>query len=484
MALFGRTTAESLLKRLRDPSVNAKVIEDTLDSLRFAQDFTLDKAPWLFWHREKKVREFALHEARAFESKTLGDQLAMALIEQRSDVRRDVAVGVQRVAESRVVLYLTKFMSSKEQHIRESALELIDASEDFRKYLGHLKAGLRDTIPKVRQRTVRILCRQSQDQTVILILRGLLHDSDDTVRHLVIEALAKDPTPEIIEPFFHRLAHEGPETRAVMVRALRQLTRSGSQHQIEKELLPILADEDEHLRQLAVKILGELPDQVRVVRNFLIESSGLAFWLRERSIESMQAASGDLIPALCQLIGDEHEGVRVGALQMASLSNDPRLLPSIRAHFLGDFDWWERSMSAGLLGKFRSPEITEILLSKLGDPALRYSVIPALGRHATPDAVRALISCLRDSSRGIRMTTLETLARIRDPQVVEAVRQVGLSDTEEAVRKRAAETLRALKVDDDVLLHRIEEGPLPEKAPIGPPDDDIGGLQMENDALN
>ena len=318
MALFGKSTSESLLKKLQDTNSPPKNLGEILDALRFSADFQLEKNAWLFTHPRREVRAFAAGEARTLDSRNLGDTLAKAMLGQSSEIRRELATVIHTVAEGRVVAYLTRFMAAKDIKEREAGLDLIEQAADTRAFLGHLKAGLRDPLPKLRHRTVRILGKEPEDPTISLMLFELLHDDDATVRHIVIEALSKNPTPDIIEPFFHRLGHEAPDTRAVMVRALRQLTRSGSQRKMEKELLPILADEDPQIRELAVKILSELPDQLRVLRSFLVHCSGLAFWLRERSIESIRKVSNDIVPALIELIADETEDVRDGAQQMAS----------------------------------------------------------------------------------------------------------------------------------------------------------------------
>ncbi len=480
MALFGKSTAESLLKRLQDTSTPVKNMSEVLDGLRFSADFSLEQHSWLFYHPQKVVRSFAASESRTLSSRVLGDSLAKAMITQASEIRRELAAVIHTVAAKSVMNYLSRFMTAKEGKELDAGLDLIECSPDFKEYLGHLKSALRDPLAKVRHRAARILGKDAQDQTISLILFELLHDEDATMRHIVIEALSKNPTPDIIEPFFHRLAHEGPDTRSVMVRALRQLTKGGSQRRLEKELLPILADEDPQIRDLAVKILSELPDQLRVLRSFLEHCAGLAFWLRERSIESIQKVSSDLVPALAELIADENEDVRVGALQMVGLTNDPRLYPAIRDHFLSDRDWWERSMSAESLGNFRSDEVTAVLLQRVEDPSLRYCVIPALGKHENPAALHALFSCLNDPNRGIRLITLDTLSSVRRPEVIEAIRRMGMIDTDEDVRVRAADALRTLRVDDNVLLHRIETG-MPSASV--PAHEELG-LEMANDSLN
>lgn len=478
MALFGKSTAESHLKRLQaDSHISTKDLAEILDYIRFTPDFSVDQHPWLFSHAQKKVREFAAAEVKTPVSGALVASIARNIAGKSGEIRRDMAATIVKIAPERIGPLLDTFLTSTDLADREIGVDLISGTPDFTQHLGHLKAGLRDPDVKIRQRVVRILIRDTENATITLILRELLHDDDPVVRHLVIEALAKNPTAEIIEPFFHRIAHEGPDTRAVMLTALQRLMK-GSQRHIERELMPILADENPAVREIAVKLLGELPDQQRVLRSFLIHIGGLASWLRERSIASIRTVSHDLVPALIELVKDEEPHVRLGALQVARTVTDRRMIPPIRDYFLSDRDWWERSLAAEILGNFETPEVTAALLQRIEDRDLRYSVIPALGAQKTPEAMQALIGCLKDPARGIRISAMEALREMRAPEVVAAIQRTGLADKELEVRLQAASVLRSLQINDEVLFNRLESGPKQDAVAV-----DVG-LEMVNDSLN
>jgi HEAT repeat protein len=481
MAIFGKSSADSQLRRLQtDPQLTSKEIADIIESVRFSAGFTVEENPWLFSHKQKKVREFAAQELRGITSKDFVDLLAKEMVENTGEIRRDIASVIIKVAPDRLIGLIAQLMRSTEEKERRAGLAVITRCPDPKQYLGHLKACLRDPETKIRQRAVRILGAEAQDPTVSLILRDLIHDPDDVIRHIVIEAVAKEPNGDIIEPFFHRLAHEGAETRAVMIRALRQVIKTSDRHIVEKEILPLLSDEDDSIRALAVKLLSELPDQLRVLRSFLKQMSGLAFWLRERSIESIQSVSDDLVPALMELIQEEDGEIRVSALQMARTVNDKRLFPAVRDLYLSDHDWWERSMAAEVLANFKGPEVTETILERADDPDLRYSVIPALGTQSDPAAIGALIECLKDPSKGIRGIAMRALEGKKTPEVIDAIRRAGMAEEDDDARALAAQVLRSLQVDDDVLFARLE-GPSKESAAAA-----VGGLELEmaNEGLN
>ena len=107
-------------------------------------------------------------------------------------------------------------------------------------------------------------------------------------------------------------------------------------------------------------------------------------------------------------------------------------------------------------------------------------MIPALGAQRTQPATQALLGCLKDPSGGIRMQAMRALEGCATPEVIEQIRRVGLAEKDDEIRTLAAQVLRAMKVDDEVLLDRLENDPNAEAAAAassGPQ------LEMANQAL-
>jgi len=457
MGLFNRSdSVQALLKKLEaDANIDAAELEAILDVIGKAADFHIEKHAWMFGHGSKKVREFAGQQLLKVRSQPLADSLLRELPGKPSTLRAELARLIVVVAPERVPARLPILVHSKDPADREAALELIEAHPRWQEFLGYLKACLKDPEARLRQRTGRLLARGIDNVTIFLLLKEYIHDQDDTLRHIIIEAFARKPNGEIVEPFFERITREGPELRAVMTRALSHLAKT-SQSQIEERVLPMLGDEDVAVRDIAVKLLSEMPDRLRVLRAFLVHCRGVACWLRERSVQSLQKIQDSLLDSLLTLMRDPDHELRVNAMMLASGSKDPRLIPLVRDIFLSKADWWIRSIAAEVLGRNPSKDVTEILASQLEDPDLQYSVIHVLGKQGTPAAYEIILNCLRSPSRGVRSAAINSLRDTKTPEAFEIVVKAARGDAEASVREKAIEVLQCFGDMSLAVLKEIE----------------------------
>lgn len=480
MALFGKgDSLAAIAKRLQGEALPLAETKEAVAQLLVHPEFDLERQEWMLTHGSSVVRS-AAKEAAVKSGRSGLVEVAIKLFPGRpTDTRRDLAQMVIQLAGSRLQGVLATLMQSQDAEARESALEIIAAAPAVTDHLAFLKAALRDGPEKLRHRAVRILAPFASDSLVFMHLRALVNDDDTVVRRVVIEAMAKQRTAEIIEPFFERIAHEDPELRSVMTSALSQLART-DQGKIEDRLLPILGDEDSAMRDVAVRILREMPDQRRVIRSFLEHAQGLSPWLRERSAHSIQKLAGDLLDALIELLSDQAETIRVGALSMLRGISDPRIVDAVLKVLGGTDDWWVRSMAADVLKNFRDERVTDAFLRYVDDPELSYSVVAALGSQENPKAKSALVSCLGHANTGLRLTALDAIRRSPKAQdFSSALIKVVSDDLEERVREKARSILEELGVK------AVDAAPSPTAQDSGPvltPDGVV--FKMVNEALN
>jgi HEAT repeat protein len=226
-----------------------------------------------------------------------------------------------------------------------------------------------------------------------------------------------------------------------------------------------------------------MPNRTQVLRAFLAHCRGLSSWIRERSITSIQKLAGGLGECLATLLQDPDEEIRVGAVMLAGPSNDPRLLPHLRAIFLGQSDWWVRSMAANVIANFPAQQVLDLLLSRIDDRDLRYSVIHALGRMRDEVVIPHLLQCLSDAQRGIRSATLDALKDSRRQDVFNALVYLGRHDREEGIREKALVMLRALGPAGERAAAEIERAQREPAGQAAAPAE-LAGLEMANDVLN
>ena len=493
MALFGGGKAASLpnlLKKVQahEYTTNAE-LGRTLAEIDAHADLRARSILFMLSDSNPKVREFASQRMERLAGKKLLALLVDAMLGIEPKLRREIAELAAQSPMQALCDALAPLVHSKLEDERLIALEIIGVHPLWPEFLSFLKSALKDSQAQVRRRSVRILRRGCKNPTIRLILLELLHDDDDAIRHEAIAALAAEPQPDIVEPFFARLPEEGRESQSFMVRALAKLA-SEPEAKLEERLLPILASEELKLREVAVKLLASIPNRTKVLRAYLLHSRGLATWLRERTHASILRMADNLIEPLIELMRDSDDDVRVGAMVMAAGSEDARIVPIVKEIFASDDDWWIRSIAADVLAKFPGSEVTDALLAKIADPDLRYSVITVLGSLLDERTVPVLVECLRDGSRGVRIVTLEALRKtheaLGESRTVEATADAILAlakdDSERTVQEKAADVLRAFGPHAKprlVALGKYEDVAAQEaKRAI------TSELQMENDSLN
>ena len=481
MALFGnKFQLASVLKRLQAGGMFASgELETLLDALREDVEFKLEKNTWLFFHGNSQIREFAAKQIRAWGPPALIDQLIRELPGKPSSAIGEVARLVSEMAPNRVFAHLGRMVHASAREEREAAVDLMSAIESLTDLLPYLKVAIRDTSPTVRLGAARIMVRGLENPSIFLILRDLINDSSEKLRFIIIEAFARKPTPEIVEPFFERLLEDDPKERSLLLSALTQLART-RQDQVAERVLPMLGNEKGEIREIAAKLLSEMPDRVRVLRAFLVHCRGLAFWLRERSIESLRKVSDSLVEPLMKLMRDEEEDIRVGAMMLAGGSRDPRLIGIIQEVFLGKAEWWIRASAAEILNRFPGDEITRVFLSRLQDPDLYYAIISILGTREGPESLKALLGCLESPRRGIRSTAVGVIAQKRSPEVLARVARMAEEDPDPGVREKAEDALGTMGDEGQAIADRIARKRREADEAVRVASD----LQMQNDDLN
>lgn len=482
MGLFGKTDdLAALLKKVEaETSPEAGDLPAALEVISVHPEFQLERQAWMFSHENRKVREFAAAQVRAKKSPAIIERVFREIVGKPTNVRQELARLAVECAPDRIQGRLGNMVHSGSGPEKEAALDLIEAHPKWQEFLAYLKATLHDREPRIRQRTARILANGLENCTIFMILRELINDEDEILRHIVIEAFSRKPTGEIVEPFFERLTFESPELRLIMTKALSQLARH-HQAQIEERILPMLGDESSVVRDIAVKLMSEMPDRTRVLRAFLIHCRTIACWLRERSIESLSKIRDSLLDPLIDLMQEGDDDLRVNAMLLASGSRNPKLLPLVKEIFLSQSDWWIRSLAADLLGHYPEEQVTDTLTSKLEDPDLKYSIIAVLGKQGTPRAFAALFECLEDPQRGVRIAVLNAIKDAKTPLVADVIGSAARTDADPGVREKAFEILQGFGdlsrgVIEELEARHFQELKVKQSAPLE--------LAMANESLN
>ncbi|MCU1227642.1 MAG: hypothetical protein JWO97_526, partial [Acidobacteria bacterium] len=202
-------------------------------------------------------------------------------------------------------------------------------------------------------------------------------------------------------------------------------------------------------RTAVMKILMAIGNPAEIIKRYVRFSRTLAGFVRDRALDSIRAFGDDLIDPVVELLSDPDEEVRAAAIGVASVFDDPRIVPATIT-LLSDSDWWIRIAAADALGRLKDPRAVEPLIAALADPELKWSALDALGRIADPRALNALGQLLADPAPDVRIEVLQALKHFTHPAVPQVVMKVATTDPDRNVRTRALEFLDEIAKRDQL----------------------------------
>jgi len=480
MALFSRgNDRASILKRLDSKSYRNK--QEKLELLRALGEMGDVRADDLFrflMAGDSDLNRFAVERLPSCRDRNLVGRLLDALQKAPRGRWRSLISAIHRIGSPRLGDRLAQLLRSDRLEARTAALEVLAADRKWKDHLHLLKGALRDRDDAIRMRAVFILSNDAHDGAIRRLLRDLLQATDEPARHAAIAVLARNPGVDVIEDFFDLLPNEPPKIQGQMIDGLRHMLAKldSVPERVLERLLPLVAAEDRFIRESAAQLLAALPDSLSVLRRFMHYAKGMAFWLRDRAFNAIATVANDIVDAILTLLEDGDVDVVVGAINMASNSQDPRLFDALQELLGRDLDWWVKIPALETLATFRHPGVAKVLLGFLGEEDLRPAAMAALGRRAEPDALPHLIELTGHESRTTRRLALAALESYKEPRLLGPLERVARTDPDHECRLRALEMLDLLGPEGVATAASIRDESAREEDPKG-----VVGLTMLKD---
>ncbi|ODG98659.1 hypothetical protein A4S05_08150 [Nostoc sp. KVJ20] len=308
---------------------------------------------------------------------------------------------------------------------------------------------------KVKSQVFQILCNLNETQFQAQALQLLKASADLIDKELLREyRVALGEQQEVLAELLGLLKDESEIVRNFAAQALGKLGNASPQ--LVEALLGLLKDESQYVRFSAAQALGKLgnasPQLVEALLGLLKDKTQIVRFSAAQVLGKLGNASPQVVEALLALLKDESEIVRNSTAQaLGYLGN---ALPQVVEALLGllkDESEIVRNSTAQALGYLGNalPQVVEALLGLLKDESesVRNSAADALGKlgNASPQVVEALLGLLKDESESVRNSAAEALGKLGNasPQVVEALLGL-LKDESESVRNSTAEALGKL----------------------------------------
>jgi twitching motility protein PilT len=298
------------------------------------------------------------------------------------------------------------------------------------------------------------LANAEMDDRGVARWRQLAAEEDTMVREKAIEVLATRAPAASVDLLVKELPRVRYSTQQLIVDALTKAAQ-GSGVEFADKLLPLIASGDAGTRTAVLKILPSIGDPAAVVKRFIIFTKSLAGFVRDRALDSLRAFGDQLLEPAIELLRDPDDDVRAAAVTVASMFDDPRVVPATIA-LLKDPDWWIRIAAADTLGRLKDARAVEPLIAAMADPDLKWSAVEALGRIGDPRALPALGRMLADPSPDVRIEVMQALRHFKHPQVQNALLQMATNDPERSVRGRAIDILDELALSDKTSQSQVD----------------------------
>jgi HEAT repeat protein len=242
-----------------------------------------------------------------------------------------------------------------------------------------------------------------------------LRDGDWAVREDAAHLLGTFKDPRAVTPLIALLRDPDRSVREAATEALRVI---GSP---SVEALGACLDQpDLSVQEAASAILSTIADERALTS--LIKALRSSDWIvRMHAAKALGLVRhADAILPLIPLLQDKVKAVREEAAAGLAAIGDPAIPWLVNA--LRHEDWLVRLHAVEALGKSRSPQAVEPLLSVLSndqDSAVREDAARALGDIGDPRSVEYLCTLLRDPA--LRTVAVEALGRIGDTRTVPAL---------------------------------------------------------------
>ncbi len=332
---------------------------------------------------------------------------------------------------------LAERAASTDPDIRNSVLRLICQAPPSRSLEPVLWANLTGETGEIRPAVLSQLVEVGLHPANLARWQDMARSGPREARDTAITLLADHAAEASVDLLIEALPHAGYSAKEHLIRALTHLAQTHDPSFADR-LLPLMASGNATTRSAVLKILLQMNDRPEIIKRYFLFSRTLAGWARDRALDSLREFGPDLIEPTLDLLEHPDDDVRAVALTVASVFEDPRIIPAMIGR-LNDPDWWLRLTAADALGRIGDPRAVEPLIRALEDPEIKWAAIEALGRIGDPRALPALARLLNDPAPEIRIEVLLAMERFEHPHILTALRRVATTDPHRMVRSRALE---------------------------------------------
>ncbi len=347
---------------------------------------------------------------------------------------------------------LAELLGNKNPKVVEVAFDMMMTVEQTALIRDLLVRMLEHEDARVRNDVMMRLLRD-KDPSQLALFEKHARWPDEVVRMKILETLGGTRDARYLELLAERLEKDTYTIQQHLVQVFVTYAEAG--HDVTTHVLPLLSGGDSTLRHAALKILTQMPDQERVVREFIDYTKDFVGWVRRRALESMAEFGDLLIEPIIHLLEDPDPDIRSTAINLAAEVKPDERVAEALAKLLNDEDWWVRINAAETLGAVGTPNSVPHLVRLLDTPDTRWSALDALTRLKDPRCLPNLMKLLQDPEPEFRVEAIKAVGEFREPRSAQALKHICEHDPNLEVR---SEALRVLKHMAEEKRIELDEG--------------------------
>jgi twitching motility protein PilT len=432
---------EALLGKLRARSwKNDAERDELLKAVGEAPDLEAEDLAWLAVDPDVALRQAGLAFLKRLPYEAASTAIFPFLAAKAEPVRRQAMQSLETLAGGNFFDRLQGFLGNPDPVVVHAALDYLRKNPNERALPWIARAMTSGAAPAVRRKAFGIVEALASPRVTSIALHAL-DDDDEDLRFRAVQVLAKFPDIAHIGPLLKHCRNDSHRVQDAAIATLSPLlSKSQASHD---EVLPLLADANPKVRQLASRIIAT-QDPNRIADAFLRTFRTTYGPAKDRAVEALRELGAEFIRAFLDRDRSADPVESALAVSIAVTIRTPEAVPHC-IRFLSSDDWWLRDRAALALAEIRDESALPHLLKMLQNPESSLSAAAALGIWGSPKALPGLLEAYKqaDAHKDLRLEILDAFARIEDPRTGPLLQKISQVDPDPLVRDKAGHLFAA-----------------------------------------
>jgi twitching motility protein PilT len=436
------SSADASLEKLRAHGwKNEAERDDLLKVAAAATELEAEDVAWMAVESDATIRQAGLGLLKRHPYEVSSAAIFPFLASKTEAIRRQAMQALEQLAGGNFLERLQAFLVHPDPVVVHAALDHLrrNPNEKALPWLARLIASAHS--PAIRRKAFTIVETMPSPRVAQVALAALESD-DEELRFRAVQLIAKFPDDSQIPTLLRHCRNDSTRVQEAAIATLSPVL-AASKGTWTAELLPLLADTNPKVRQIASRIVATQPP-ARIAEAFLVTFKGTFGPMRDRAVHALGELGPEFLRAFLErdLGGDPAQAAL--AASIAVTIRAPEAIPHC-VRFLTGEDWWLRDRAALALAEIRDESTLPNLLQMLKDPESNLSAAAALGVWGTPKALPGLLEAYKqaDTLKDLRLEILDAFGRIDDPRIGPLLQKIVQVDPDPLVRDKAASLVRA-----------------------------------------